>query len=283
MKLKIVKIVVLLALLAPLPRFINADAPTSVSSAGVSSEDEELEEAQTRSSKFKRINRLCVKALSVRCSLSVNGTFTVNGFNFSSPALIASAIAAAGLPSVTSTGPITTTSSLTIGGCVLTCVGGTLEVNGAPVSSGSSLGAAEFVRIIAQPGSTAPGTAFTIDTQVFNNIPAVIVPGAGAGGSVFTLNTAGVYVLDYEASFDLTTPGAAMGVYTGPNAGSLALDTNTVAGTGVATNWVHGRSFVIVGPNPVVVAISSVSSTPTVVTSGPAPEISIRLSILKVA
>jgi hypothetical protein len=279
MKLKIVGIFLLLSLLAPLPRLMGADASTSVSSAEVSSEDDSLlEEAQTRSGKFKRINRLCVKALTVRCSLSVNGKFLVNGFDFSTPASIAAAIAAAGLPSVASTGPITTPGPLTIGGCALTCVGGVLNVNGTAITGGT-LGAAEFVRTIAQPGPVAPGTAFTIDTPVFNNI-ALLGAAAGAGGTVFTFGTPGTYVLDYEMSLSAA---ASVGVYTGPNAGALALDTHSVAGSTTGTTWIHGRSFVTVGGSPVVVAISAVTSTDVVVTAGPAPQIMIRLTILKVA
>jgi len=148
---------------------------------------------------------------------------------------------------------------------------------------GGILGAAEFIRTIEAPNnSVPPGTAFTIDTQVFNSIPSSIVAGAGAGGTVFTLNTPGTYVFDYEMS--LGSAGS-VAIYTGPTAGTLAIDTNTIAGSSTATTWIHGRALVLVpsGP-PVVAAISSVVGTAAVVTAGTAAGFYvIRLTILKVS
>jgi hypothetical protein len=164
---------------------------------------------------------------------------------------------------------------------------GSAGASGATGATGATgitgtFGAAEFIRTIQSPNnSVPPGTAFTIDTQVFNNIPLVIVASAGAGGTVFTLSTAGTYVFDYEMS--LGSAGS-VGIYTGPNSGALALDTNTVAGSTTATTWIHGRAFVVVGGAPVVAAISSVVGTAAVVTAGTdAGSFMIRLTILKVA
>jgi hypothetical protein len=131
--------------------------------------------------------------------------------------------------------------------------------------------------LIAQPGSVAPGTAFTIDTQVFNTVPASIVASAGAGGTVWTLST-GLYVFDYEMS--LSSAGS-VAIYVGPNAGSLAIDTNTVAGSSTATTWIHGRALVEVPGVSLVAAISSVVGSAVVVPAGTAPQIMIRLTILK--
>ncbi len=145
----------------------------------------------------------------------------------------------------------------------------------------SSVGAAEFVHLVQSPNnSVPPGTAFTIDIPVFNNIPASIVASAGAGGTVFTLNTTGLYVLDYEMS--LGSPGS-VAIYKGATAGTLAIDDNTIAGSTTATTWIHGRAFVNVTTVPLVVAISSVVGTAAVVTAGTAAGVfMIRLTILKV-
>ena len=75
-----------------------------------------------------------------------------------------------------------------------------------------------------------------------------------------------------------------VGIYTGPTAGSLALDTNTVAGSSTATTWIHGRAFVVVTAVPEVIAISSVVGTAAVVTAGTdAGSFMIRLTILKIS
>jgi hypothetical protein len=144
---------------------------------------------------------------------------------------------------------------------------------------GFSVGGAEYIRIIQSPNnSVAPGTAFTIDTQVFNNIPADIVASAGAGGTVFTLST-GVYFVDYEMSLEAA---GSVGIYLGPNSGSLALDTNTVSGSSTATSWIHGRS--IVNSASTVIAISSVVGTAAVATAGTdAGSYMIRITFLKIA
>ena len=152
-----------------------------------------------------------------------------------------------------------------------------------PTGASGTFGAAEFIRIIQTPNdSVPPGTAFTIDTQVFNNIPASVVASAGAGGTVFTLNTIGTYIFDYEMS--LGSAGS-VAIYTGPNSGALAIDNNTIAGSTTATTWIHGRALVQVpSATPVVAAISPVVGTAAVVTAGTAAGFfMIRLTILKVA
>lgn len=146
----------------------------------------------------------------------------------------------------------------------------------------ASTGAAQFVRTIQSPNnSVPPGTAFTIDTQVFNSVPTAIIASSGNGGTVFTLNTTGTYVLDYEMS--LGSAGS-VGLYTGPSAGTVVLDNNTIAGASTATTWIHGRALVVVAGSPVVVEVSSVAGTASVVTAGSAAgTYMIRLTILKIA
>jgi collagen triple helix repeat protein len=162
---------------------------------------------------------------------------------------------------------------------------GSIGVTGSTGSTGAAsgiLGYAEFIRTIQSPNnSVPPGTAFTIDTTVANSIPSMITASAGAGGTVFTL-AIGTYVVDYEMS--LSSAGS-VGIYTGATSGSLALDTNTVAGSTTATTWIHGRALVIVPTStPVVFAISSIVGTAAVVTAGTdAGSYMIRCTILKIA
>lgn len=208
-------------------------------------------------SKCKQICSLqvlkCLNVLgneSVRGNLAVS-TLTVNGVNFNNLVGLAGAIGPAG-----ATGAI------------------------GPAGATGVVGAAEFIRTIQSPNnSVPPGTAFTIDTQVFNNVPAAIVASAGAGGTVYTLS-AGTYLIDYEMS--LTAAGS-VGIYIGPSSGSLALDTNTVAGSTTGTTWIHGRAIEVV-PTTSVFAISSVVGTAAVTTAGTdAGSFMVRLTILKIA
>ena len=155
-----------------------------------------------------------------------------------------------------------------------------------PAGTGA-VGGAEFIRIIQSPNNSVPPytitapSAFTIDTQVFNTVPASIVASTTGAGTYFTLNTAGVYVLDYEMSLGAA---GSVAIYKGPSSGSLAIDTNTIAGSSTATTWIHGRAFVEVGAIPVVAAISSVVGTAAVVTAGTAAGFyMIRLTILKIS
>ena len=131
------------------------------------------------------------------------------------------------LPGVTYTGG----TGISVSGSVITnsspgityTGGNGINVSGTTISA--TTGVAEFIRIIQAPNnSVPPGTAFTIDTTVLNTIG--VVASAGNGGTVFTL-AAGTYVIDYEMSL---AGAGSIGLYTGPSAGSLSLDTNTVAG-----------------------------------------------------
>lgn len=181
-----------------------------------------------------------------------------------------------------------TSSAITVGPAGLTIVGpsgpvgsiGPNGIQGIPGPAGT-VGFAQYVRQIQSPNdSVAPGTAFTIDTEVMNSIPSNIVASAGAGGTVFTLTT-GTYVLDYEMSLG---DAGSVAIYTGASAGSLAVDNNTISGSTTATTWIHGRAGVVVSGASLVVAISSVVGTAAVVTAGTAAGFfMIRLSILKVA
>jgi hypothetical protein len=71
-------------------------------------------------------------------------------------------------------------------------------------------------------------------------------------------------------------------IYSGPNASSLAIDTNTVSGSTTATTWIHGRSIITVLTS-LVIAISSVVGTAAVTTTGNDTSYMIRLTILKLA
>ena len=148
-----------------------------------------------------------------------------------------------------------------------------------PTGPQSIIGYAEYVRTIQSPNdSVPPGTAFTIDTEVYNSIPSVIVSSVGAGGTVFTL-AAGTYIIDYETS--LTAAGS-LAIYSGPTSGSLAIDSNTISGSTTGTTWIHGRAIEVVN-TLLVFAISSVVGTAAVTTSGTASSFMIRLTILKIA
>jgi hypothetical protein len=149
-----------------------------------------------------------------------------------------------------------------------------------PTGGSGLLGAAKFIRTIQTPNdSVPPGTAFTIDTQIFNNVPGDIVASAGAGGTVFTLSV-GTYVIDYEMSLGSAS---SIGVYIGPSAGSLTIDNATVAGSTTATTWIHGRAIEDVSTS-LVVAISSVVGTAAVVSAGTdAGSFMVRVTFLKIA
>ena len=146
-------------------------------------------------------------------------------------------------------------------------------------SSVINLGVAEFIRTIQSPNnSVAPGTAFTIDTQVFNTIASSVTASAGAGGTVYTL-TAGTYLFDYEMSLESA---GSIGIYTGATAASLVLDATTAAGSTTAATWIHGKAVVQVATT-LVAAISPVIGTAVVATAGSAAQFMIRLVIVKTA
>lgn len=171
-------------------------------------------------------------------------------------------------------------------------IGGNLNVCGTISASGGIagltgpngiFGAAEFIRTIQSPNnSVPPGTAFTIDTELFNSLPGGIVASAGAGGTVFTLNLPGTYVFDYEMSLEAA---GSVAIYSGATAGTLAIDTNTIAGSSTGTTWIHGRALVQVPVGaPLVTAVSSVVGTAAVVTAGNAAGFFVvRLTILKIS
>jgi len=140
------------------------------------------------------------------------------------------------------------------------------------------VGIAQYIQTVQFPNdSVPPGTAFSFDTTVFNNTS--ISSGSGSGGTVFTL-PAGLYLIDYEMS--LGSAGS-VAIYKGPNSGSLAIDTQTVAGSSTATTWIHGRAIEFVSTT-LVVAISSVVGTATVVTAGNnAGNFMIRITFLKLS
>ena len=141
------------------------------------------------------------------------------------------------------------------------------------------IGFAEFIRTIQSPNdSVPPGTAFTIDTEVYNSIPSTIVPSAGAGGTVFTLGP-GSYIIDYETSLEST---GSLAIYTGATSVTLTLDPNTISGSSTATTWIHGRAIETVTTS-LVIAISSVVGTAAVTSAGTSTSFMIRLTIVKIA
>jgi len=147
-----------------------------------------------------------------------------------------------------------------------------------PTGTSGFIGYAEYIRTVQTPNnSIPPGTAFTIDTEVFNTVPAFIVASPGAGGTVFTLSQ-GAYIIDCEMSLEAA---GSIAIYTGPNAASLTIDTNTVSGSTTATTWIHGRAIEFVSTT-LVIAISSVIGVAAVTTAGTDSSFMIRLTILKV-
>jgi hypothetical protein len=143
----------------------------------------------------------------------------------------------------------------------------------------SAIGYAEYVYEIQTPNnSIPPGTAFTINNQVYNSVPSLIVASTGAGGTVFTLGP-GTYVIDYETS--LVSAGS-LAIYTGATSASLSIDTNTISGSSTATTWIHGRAIEFVSTS-LVIALSSVVGTAGVSTSGNASPYMVRIILLKIA
>jgi hypothetical protein len=142
------------------------------------------------------------------------------------------------------------------------------------------IGYAEYIHTTQTPNnSIPPGTAFTINEEVYNSVPSSIVAGAGAGGTVFILSQ-GAYVIDYEASLEAA---GSIAIYTGVNAASLGVDNNTVSGSTTATTWIHGRAIQVVNTT-LAIAISSVVGTAAVATAGTdATSYMIRIVILKIA
>lgn len=141
------------------------------------------------------------------------------------------------------------------------------------------IGYAEYVNTLQNPNnSIPPGTAFTIDTEVFNSIPTSIVQSAGAGGTVFTLGQ-GAYIIDYETSI---TPASSLAIYTGATSLTLNIDPNTISGSSTGTTWIHGRAIENV-TTTLVIAISSVVGTAEVSTAGTSTLYMVRLTILKIA
>lgn len=151
-----------------------------------------------------------------------------------------------------------------------------------------ALGAAEFIQTIQSPNDSVPPytmgapTAFSFDTQVFNNITGLTAStiGGPGQGTAFTFSVDGTYLLDYEMSLGAT---GSVAIYKGATAGTLAIDTNTIAGSSTATTWIHGRALVTVSGSPVVAAISSVVGTAAVVRAGTSNVYMIRLTILKIS
>ena len=157
---------------------------------------------------------------------------------------------------------------------------GPTGATGATGPAGSVAGVAEFINVTQLPNSSVPaGTGFFFDTEVINTVPSSIVK--SAGGTFFTLNTAGVYVIDYEMSLESA---GSVALYKGPSSGSLTIDNTTIAGSTASTTWIHGRAIEQVLTLPLVFAVSPVVDTATVTTAGTAAGFyMIRLTILKIS
>ena len=174
-----------------------------------------------------------------------------------------------------------TGSPLTVAGVIESTSGGVKFPNGTTQTAAAvSVGAAQFIESSSLLNSSVPpGVTFTFSMQVINSIPGLFAS-AGSGGTVFTLSSAGTYVLDYEMSLNSA---ASIAVYKGSNVASLVIDYNTTAGSTTATTWIHGRAFVVVSGAPVVVGISPVINTAGVAKAGNAPFYIARLSFLKIS
>ncbi len=179
------------------------------------------------------------------------------------------------------TGPTGATGATGVGPTGATGAGptGATGPTGQAGTGGFSVLASEYIQTIQSPNnSVPPGTAFSFNTDVFATNTNV-VKSAGAGGHVFTL-AAGIYIFDYEMS--LGSAGS-VAIYKGPNAGALAIDNNTIAGSSTATTWIHGRAVEQATAGQVF-AISSVVGTAAVVPAGTAAGFfMIRLTILQIA
>ena len=105
------------------------------------------------------------------------------------------------------------------------------------------------------------GTPFTIDVPLIESSPDIIHVISGAGGSLFNLKKAGIYVVDYETS--LSSNGA-IALYKGTTPNNLVMDTNTVVGSGIGSTWIHGRALVQVTDHALVVGVSPATGTATV-------------------
>ena len=125
-------------------------------------------------------------------------------------------------------------------------------------------------------------TAFTIPTEVYNNVPlsisALTTPAGTTSGTYFTLHT-GTYIIDYETT--LTSSGS-IAIYIGPTPTSLAIDNNTISGSSTATTWIHGRNIQVVAVESIF-AVSSVVDTVAVSPASSSPRYIVRLTILKIA
>jgi hypothetical protein len=147
-----------------------------------------------------------------------------------------------------------------------------------PTGTSGIVGYAEYIHTAQTPNnSVPPGTAFTIDTEVYNSVPSYVVASSGAGGTVFTLSQ-GIYVIDYETSLESA---GSLAIYSGPDSASLSIEPATISGSTTATTWIHGRAIENV-LSSLVLAISSVVGTANVTTSGTANVFMIRLTILKI-
>ena len=120
-----------------------------------------------------------------------------------------------------------TGSPLTVAGVIESTSGGVKFPNGTTQTTAAvSVGAAQFFESNQFPNiSVPPGLTSTFGTQVINSIPG-LVASAGSGGTVFTLSSAGTYVLDYEMSLNSA---ASIAVYKGSNAASLVIDSFYIA------------------------------------------------------
>lgn len=214
-------------------------------------------------------------------AIGVTGPTGPRGFHGKrGPTGVTGATGATGPTGVTGvTGPTGPTGITGVTG--VTGVTGLTGITGVTGATGATgvIGAAEFIQT--EPSiNVAPGKAFNFDIQVYNTIPTVIVKSAetSGNGNLFTLKAPGLYVIDYEMSL---TSGDGIAIYKGDNAGSLAIDKDTVVGLDDITQdscWVHGRAMVQVLAAPVIVAISSVYGLVSV-----APPYMTRLTILKIS
>jgi hypothetical protein len=235
------------------------------------------------------------------CNLSVSGPLSAGSLCVQGNEQVGGNLTVCGTETISNTGASTgcTNGALVVAGGV--GIGGNLNVCGIISASGISgltgpsgiFGAAEFSQLIQPPnnsvapystaGLPASAVAFTFANTIFNSMPLTITTATmpSGQGTAFTLSAPGTYILDYEMS--LTSDGS-IGLYTGATASSLALDSDSIAGSATGTTWIHGRAIEVVGTTPLVVAVGSVVGTAAVTTAGSAAGFYIvRLTILKVS
>lgn len=86
-------------------------------------------------------------------------------------------------------------------------------------------------------------------------------------------------MIDFENSH---TSASSFAIYKGTTINVLGIDNNTIAGSSIATTWIHGRS-VLFATQATYFIVSPVVGTQAISTAGSAPQFTARITILKIA